>query len=48
MNWVPNESSAKGASSLGGSGVCPPGNFENENPRNAISCDMGIELRASV
>ena len=23
MNWLPNDSSAKGASSLGGSGVCP-------------------------
>jgi hypothetical protein len=23
MNWLPNDSSAKGASSLGGPGVCP-------------------------
>jgi hypothetical protein len=24
MNWLPNDSSAECASSLGGSGVCPP------------------------
>jgi hypothetical protein len=29
MNWLPNDSSAKGANSLGGSGICPLENFEN-------------------
>jgi hypothetical protein len=48
MKWLPNDLSAEGASSLGDPGVCPPEHFENKNPRNAISCDMGIELWASV
>jgi hypothetical protein len=29
MNWLPNDSSAKGAGSLGGPGGMPPENFEN-------------------
>ena len=29
INWLPNDLSAEGASSLGGPGVCPLDNFEN-------------------
>ena len=43
MHWLPNDSSAEGASTLEGSGARPLENFENQNPRNAISCDMGID-----
>ena len=48
MNWLPNDSSAEGASSLGGPGVCPQKIITLEMPFSAIwalNCELQFDFK---